>query len=87
MNIMKAEEIKRKKVKEYLYVIMPYLADLINNKKSTGNEWKIQINMGVKSISSKDTGETLTFSCIVIMKKLDQVMKQLKLLISFLNLF
>ena len=41
MNVMKAEEIKRKKkrsVKEYLYVIMPQLADLINNKKNTGNE-------------------------------------------------
>ena len=38
---MKAEEIKRKKktsVKEYLYVIMPQLADLINSKKNTGNE-------------------------------------------------
>ena len=46
---MKAEEIKRKKrsIKEYLYVNMPYLADLINDKKDTRNEWKIQITMGV----------------------------------------
>ena len=37
---------------------MPYLRDLINNNKS--NEWKIQINMHVNFISSKDTGETRT---------------------------
>ena len=37
---------------------MPYLRDLINNNKS--NEWKIQINMQVNFISSKDTGETRT---------------------------
>ena len=51
---------KKRSVKEYLYVTMSYLSDLINNKKNTGNGWKIQINMGVKFISSKDTGETRT---------------------------
>ena len=39
-------------------MIMPYLRDLTNNNKS--NEWKIQINMHVNFISSKDTGETRT---------------------------
>ena len=34
---------------------MPYLKDLINNHKS--NEWKIQLNINVYFISSKDTGE------------------------------
>ena len=60
---MKAREIKRKKrsVNEYLYVIMPHLGDLINGKKNTGNEWKIQIKMGVSFISSNDTGEIRTF--------------------------
>ena len=62
MNIMKAEEIRRKRsIKGYLYVIMPHLADLINSKKNTANEWKIQINTGVNFISSKDTEEILTF--------------------------
>ena len=42
-------------------MIMPHLADLINDKKNTGNEWKIQINMDVKFISSNDTGEIRTF--------------------------
>ena len=32
---------------------MPYLKDLINNHK-----WKIQLNIHVNFISSKDTGET-----------------------------
>ena len=44
----------RESVKRYLYEIILYLSNLINNHKS--NEWKIQINMGIKFISSKDTG-------------------------------
>ena len=42
---------------------MPYLSDLINDHKAIrneSNEWKIQINMHVNFISSKDTGETRT---------------------------
>ena len=42
-------------------MIMLHLADLINGKKNTGNEWKIQINMGVNFVSSKDTREIRTF--------------------------
>ena len=62
---MKAEEIKTKKlsVKQYLYNIMPYLNDLINDHRAIrneSNEWKIQINMHVNFISSKDTGEIRT---------------------------
>ena len=47
-------------VKQYLYMIMPYLSDLINDHKNIGNEsneWKIQLNMSVNFISSNDTGE------------------------------
>ena len=40
---------------------MPHLADLINSKMNTANEWKIQINKGVNFISSKDTEEIRTF--------------------------
>ena len=42
---------------------MPYLSDLINGHKTNeknSNEWKIQINMHVNLVSSKDTGETRT---------------------------
>ena len=42
---------------------MPYLSDLINDHKAIRNEskeWKIQINVRVNFISSKDTGETRT---------------------------
>ena len=44
-------------------MIMPYLSDLINeqNNRDGSNEWKIQLNMGVKFISSNDTGEIRTF--------------------------
>ena len=67
-------------------MILPNLSDLINEQKNNRdetNEWKIQLNMGVNFISSNDTGEIQTFMRIVIMKRLDQVMKQLKLLIVF----
>ena len=52
---------KKMAVKQYLYKIVPYLRDKINNHKAIRNEskeWKIQINMHANSISSKDTGET-----------------------------
>ena len=51
-------------VKQYLYMIMPYLADLINkenNIRDQSNESKIQLNMGVNFIPSNDTGEIRTF--------------------------
>ena len=41
---------------------MPYLHDIIDDHKARNEpeEWKIQINMHVNFISSKDTGETRT---------------------------
>ena len=41
--------------KNYLYVIRPYLSDLINNHQG---EWKIQSTMARNFISSKDSDET-----------------------------
>ena len=44
---MKAEDIKNKKklsIKQYLYKIIPYLADLINDHRNIRNsEWKIWV--------------------------------------------
>ena len=61
---MKSEEIKTKNsVKQYLYKIIPYLRDIINDHKTIryeSKEWKIQINMPVNFNSSKDTRETRT---------------------------
>ena len=50
---------------QYLYKIMPYFSDTINNHKTIrneSNEWKIQINVHVNFISSKDTGDTCTIN-------------------------
>ena len=58
INIMKAEVIK---TKQYLYKIITYLNDLINDHKTIrieSNEWKIQINMHVNFISPNDTDDT-----------------------------
>ena len=55
---------KKLSVKQYLYMIMPYLSDLINDHKNIrneSNEWKIQLNMSVNFISSNDTVEIRTF--------------------------
>ena len=41
-------------------MIMPYLYDLINDHKIARRLWKIQINMSLSFISSKDTGEIRT---------------------------
>ena len=54
---------KKLSVKQYLYKIIPYLSDVINDHKTIRNEsseWKIQINMYVNFISSKGTGEIRT---------------------------
>ena len=45
-------------------MIMPQLADLINEQKNNRdgfNESEIQLNMGVNFISTNDTGEFRTF--------------------------
>ena len=54
---------KKLSVKQYLYKIMPYLSNIINDHKAIGNKSnksKIQINMHVNFISSKNIGETHT---------------------------
>ena len=43
---------------------MPYLKELISNHKAIkngSNEWKIQLNMHIKFVSSNDTGDIRTF--------------------------
>ena len=45
-------------MKQYLNKITPYLYDLINDHRIVRRVWKIQINMHVNFISSRDTGET-----------------------------
>ena len=52
---------KKLSIKQYLYIVMPSLADLINNDKNNRVECKIQLNMGVNFISTNDTGEICTF--------------------------
>ena len=54
---------KKLSVKQYLYKIMPYLSDLINDNKAienNSNEWKIQTNIHVNFVSSNDNGEDRT---------------------------
>ena len=55
---------KKLSVKQYLYIIMAYLSDLINDHRAIrneSNEWNIQLNMSVNFISTNDTGEIRIF--------------------------
>ena len=47
-------------VREYLYKIEPYLY-LINDHWIARRVWKIQINMHLNFLSSRDTEETCTY--------------------------
>ena len=57
---------KKLSVKKYLNRIKPYLSDIINNHKTQGiiehktqSEWKIQLTMKIKFVSSlPDSDET-----------------------------
>ena len=53
------EDIEKKlSAYQHLNKIRPYLYDLINDHRIARRVWKIQINMHVNFISSKNTGET-----------------------------
>ena len=52
---------KKLSVRQYLNKIAPYLYDLINDHIIARRVWKIQINMHVNFISSRDTGEIRTY--------------------------
>ena len=75
---MKSEEIEIKKlsVKQYLTMIIPELAELINKKKKN-NELKIQLRMGVNFMQTTDRDKNRTF----------HVMIRMILLINSLNHF
>ena len=46
---------------QYLFIIAPYLYDLINDHRIARIVQENQINMHVNFISSRDTGETRTY--------------------------
>ena len=56
-------------------MIIPYLADLINEQKNKRDESKIQINMGVNLSLLKIQEKFALFLYGGVMEKLDQVMK------------
>ena len=52
---------KKLSIKQYLYVVIPVLVDLINKKNSNRVKCKIQLNMGVSFISTNDTEQIRYF--------------------------
>ena len=67
---------KNLSIKDYLNMIKPYFSDVINDHKTRGlvryhsgnkawveetsSEWKIQLNMAINFIATKDSDETRT---------------------------
>ena len=52
---------KKLSIKQYLYMIIPYLVELINKKKNNSSEYKIQLSMGINFMSINDKERTRTF--------------------------
>ena len=48
-------------IKQYLCMIILYLAELINKKKNNSSEYKIQLSMGINFMSITDKEKTRTF--------------------------
>ena len=80
---------KNLSVRPYLYMIVPYSSNMMNDHQATklknnkSWEWKIQLNVHINFISSKDTGETRTVYVwsenaeIIIGNETDDIMKEL----------
>ena len=58
---IRGDKDKKLSIKQYPYVVLPGLGDLINKKKNNGVECKFQLNMDVNFISANDTREIITF--------------------------
>ena len=58
---IRGDKDKKLSIKQYLYMNMPDLADLINKKNNNRVECKIQLNVTVNFISTNNTGEIRTF--------------------------
>ena len=52
---------KKLSIQQYLYMIIPYLTELINEKKNNSIEHKIQLSMSVNFMCIADKEKTWTF--------------------------
>ena len=52
---------KKLSIQQYLYMIIPYLTELINEKKNNSIEHKIQLSMSVNFMCIADKEKTRTF--------------------------
>ena len=58
---IRGDKNKKLSIQQYLYIIMPYLTELINERKNNNNEYKIQLGMGVNLMCVTDKDKTRTF--------------------------
>ena len=89
----KGDKGKNLSIKEYLNMIKPYLSDIINDHKirglvryylgnkawleETSSEWKIQLTMAIKFISSKDSDEKSNNAEIMMGSETDVIIEDL----------
>ena len=58
---IRGDKNKKLSIKQYLTMIIPYLAELINARKNNNNEYKIQVSIGVNFICITNKEKTRTF--------------------------
>ena len=64
-------------------MITPYLINIINNHKTQGDEWKINLIIAINFVSSKDSDEARTMPAksdnieIMMGRKTDQIIEEL----------
>ena len=58
---IRGDKDKKLSIKQYLAMIIPCLAELINERKNNNNEYKIQLSMGVNFMCITDKEKTRTF--------------------------
>ena len=94
---------KNLSTEEYIDVIRPYLSDITNNHETqsewkihseniitehkTQGEWKIYLTIAINFISFEDSDETRAMHTKSYNTEIMMVVKQIKLLNNFLNLF
>ena len=58
---IRGDKDKKLSIQQYLYMIIPYLTELINEKKNNSIEHKIQLSMSVNFMCIADKEKTRTF--------------------------
>ena len=60
---IRGDKDKKLSIKQYFYMIISYLVELINKKENNSNEYKIQLSMGINFMAINNKKKNSHFSC------------------------